>query len=117
MIRRAGNLRDALLVILGLAVISCSNRLEGEQVLTPEKFEEVYVALLEQAVSGKNAPADSAKTFDRDAILNTYGTSKKQYQLTVATYNQEYTKWREFFNEVTKRLDQNLKQEGSRRKP
>jgi hypothetical protein len=86
-------------------------------VLTPERFAEIYVALLEQAVPGRNVPTDSLKRFDGDGILKKYGTSKKQYQITVASYNQDYAKWQEFFKEVTKRLDQNLKQEGSRSKP
>ena len=100
-----------LLVFLPL-MLSCSTGPRA-RVLTPDRFVTIYVDLLESSITKSNVPVDSAAMADSaQAILARDGTSRAEFDSTVAWYNADVRRWRPFYEDVSREIERRIKSGG-----
>jgi len=88
-----------------LTLTSCENQTSQEKLLEAERFTQIYIALLEEGIKLKNLSPDSAHVFEGEAILSTFSVTQEEFRETVRFYNQDLTRWREFFSAVVKQSE------------
>jgi hypothetical protein len=109
MSRPHAHIRYLIILAATLTLASCEKQRPQEKLLEAERFTQIYVALLEEGIKHKNLSPDSARVFDAEAILSTFGATQEEFRATVRFYNQDLGRWKEFFSAVLKQSE--LKQE------
>lgn len=102
------NTRIWTVLILIMPMSSCARK-PARPVLPPEKFEAIYVALLEEGEEFKKPIADSARHFDADSLFRSFGTSEEAFRSSVDAYRNNPGEWKGFFEGVIRQLDEKLK--------
>lgn len=95
-----------LIPILILSTCSCSKEEPRSAVVEKDKFESVYVELLDSAQVIQSAPTDSTLSPVAERILKRHEIPIEQFKATVRFYNADAKKWKEFFEDVVKRIDE-----------
>jgi hypothetical protein len=89
-----------------LFLISCDSGRRPSGVMDEERFVTVYCDLLQQSLRSRNTRADpSTAAANAQAILDSAGVSRDSYQATYRWYNEDVTRWKAFWEEVTKELE------------
>ncbi len=104
------NLTSWIFVIL-LCVVSCSENkhLPGDTI-PREQFMQLYIELLVAGERGDYPTPDSAKSWNKkalvDSILSKYDVTEAQVQGTIQEYCKDPQLWKEFYDDVIKRLEE-----------
>ena len=98
-----------VLLLLTLSVSCRPTPSPLEQTLSTERFQSLYVALLEEGVRYRNLPPDSSRHFNVDSIFHAFNTSEGEFRSTVASYRADPKNWQLFYEAVSKRLDEKQK--------
>ncbi|MCC6397178.1 MAG: DUF4296 domain-containing protein [Bacteroidetes bacterium] len=94
------------LLLAMLFLTSCDAGRRPAGVLDQERFVAVYCDLLQQTLRSRNTRADpSTAAANAQAVLDSAGVSRDSYQATYRWYNEDVTRWKAFWEEVTKELE------------
>ena len=101
-------------------ILGCGGKPQSLKAPIPqEKFIQLYVDILIAGESGKLSRVDSSFTPPRSAVLdsiyNRYGVTEVQVQQTIDEYSKDLRRWKEFYDEVIKRVG-TLQQEEQKKK-
>lgn len=101
-------------------VVGCSensSRLPGT--IPKETFIRLYIDVLIAGESSHLSSTDSAKTGTGRRIIDSlyakHGVTDIQVRQTIEEYNKDLNRWKEFYDEVTKRLEAMQKDEQSKK--
>ena len=94
-----------------LCAVSCSeNRHPPGDTIPREQFTQLYIELLVAGERGVYPTPDSAKSWNKkalvDSILSKYHVTEAQVQQTIQEYSKDLQLWKEFYDEVIKRLEE-----------
>ena len=78
--------------------------------LSEDRFQSVYVALLEESEKNRALPADTARHFKADSIFRAFNTSESEFRATMGSYRSDPKKWQKFYEGVVRQLDEKQKQ-------
>lgn len=92
------------MLIFFFSVCSCSKKESPTSAIEKEKFESAYIELLDSAQVIQSAPTDSTLSPAAERILKRREVSAAQFKATVRFYNADTKKWKEFYEEVMKRV-------------
>ena len=108
-----------VLSALAIAYQACSRQGKpNSNQISREKFVNLYVDLLIASEGGAFNGKDSTAGFiRRDSLLNKYGMSETSFKTTLDSYGNDLTIWKEFFDEVMKKLDTPQKGERAPERP
>jgi hypothetical protein len=98
-------MRFLLLTFLLFACLSCADKNRTPNMLSRSEFESVYIELLDSASVNAQVPMDSVMSPATNRILRRRGILLSQFTATVLAFNDEPTKWKEFYESVTKKID------------
>ena len=93
-----------LIILLFAGIFGCGKRLSSD--IPPEKFAAIYIDLKLSKASIPNADS-LMKTPDKEflnSILKKHDVTPEQIRMTVDSYNKDVSKWKEFYEHVSKRL-------------
>jgi hypothetical protein len=98
----------------------CSdNKPKSVGVIPQEKFIQLYIDILVAGESGYLSSTDSVKAaMGRNIIDSLYASNRvteTQVRQTVEEYNKDLIRWKEFYDEVSKRLEEMQKEEQKRK--
>lgn len=99
--------RVQILFIL-ISFMGCGDR-NHKPTLPPEKFEAIYAALLEDGGKIRLLGSDSTRQAHTDSILRSFGTTEEVFRSSVDAYKADPSKWKEFFEGVTRQLEEKQK--------
>jgi hypothetical protein len=74
-----------------------------------EKFQSVYVALLEEGERYRRLPPDTSRHFNADSIFHAFNTSEEEFRSTIAFYRADPKNWQVFYEAASKKLDEKQK--------
>ena len=97
-------LRPVAIIALGVILQSCDAGPQGS-LAQPEKFAEVYVALLIASAGDTLLPAQS------DSIFAAHGCNRVQFEAAVKHYSTKAERWQPVFAAVVERLKTELEAE------
>ena len=100
-------LRSSLLLI-PVVFVACNERQPGN-VVAPDKLEEVCAALLEEGGRMRPMQFDSTRQAYTDSIFRSFGTTEGAFRSSLDTYKTNPELWKQFFEGVTKKLEQREK--------
>jgi hypothetical protein len=103
-----------ILLLLTLSLSCRQAPSPPEQTLPLERFQSVYVALLEEGERYKRLPPDSSRHFSADSIFHASNTSEREFRSTVASYRADPKNWQLFYEAASKRLDEKQKTHGTK---
>lgn len=96
--------RITLIILLFTGLFGCGKRLSSE--ISLDKFAAIYIDL--KLSNASTQSADSLmKTSDKEIlnrILQKHNVTPEQIQMTIDNYNKDAAKWKEFYENVSKRL-------------
>jgi hypothetical protein len=97
-------------IIFSLEIWGCENKSNSE--LSPEKFAEVYIDLTLSKATTRDADSLIMKSNYEflDNILKKRGLTRKRVESTINSYNEDFVKWKDFYEIVIKKLAE-IKQE------
>jgi hypothetical protein len=96
--------RIILIILLFTGIFGCGKRLSSD--IPPDKFAAIYIDLKLSKASVPNADS-LMKTSDKEIlnrILKKHNVTPEQIRMTVDIYNKDVSKWKEFYENVSKRL-------------
>ena len=100
-------MRPAFVITLLLLITSsCSQKQQANNIIDKEKFEAMYVELLDSAQVIQSSPADSTLSLIAARILKRHEASPEQFKATVQFYNSDTKRWKEFYENVVTRIDE-----------
>ena len=73
--------------------------------LSEEKVESIYIALLETQENGITHSPDSTAGLLVDSVFRAFGTSSEEFRAEIATYKSDPTRWKGFFEAVVKKIE------------
>jgi len=79
-----------------------------------ERFVELYVDLLIAGESGRLSNDTTSKRFI-DSLYAHYGVGDTQVRITLEEYSKDLHRWKDFYDEVTRRLEAKQKEEQSKK--
>jgi hypothetical protein len=88
-----------------------SCRHEGQSNILPEsKFVSVYARLTAVTVTARPVPPDSLGSARLvDSILTLEGVTREQFDATVRWYNEDVQRWKPFFDQVVRALEDSVR--------
>lgn len=93
------------LVITAGSFAGCRDETPPLNIIGEEKFVAVYALLLTDAKPGEAKP-DSLAHPGRIALLEREGITEEEFRATLAWYNRNPERWREFYKQVTRHLEE-----------
>lgn len=97
-------------VLLMMLVWGCKGEKQPKDMIEKEKFEAIYVELLDSASRVEKDSADVTMSPPAARILKRHQVSVDQLKATVNYYNADTKRWRLFYEDVVKRVnEQSLK--------
>jgi hypothetical protein len=101
----------AILFVLMLLVPIASCRQERDANILPEsKFVSVYGRLTTASVTARPPLPDSlARKEFVDSVLALEGVTRDQFETTIRWYNEDVQRWRSFFDEVVRALEDSVR--------
>ncbi len=95
------------LALEGLAIAcSCNREMQSPEVIDREKFEAIYVELLDSAATSQPATSDSTLSPTAERILKRHNVDILRFRATVQAYNSDTKKWKEFYEDVVNRFEE-----------
>ena len=108
-------MKHILLLLFTITMTSCEVQRETTHVIEPKKFAAIYAELLEAAVRTRQSGTDSVSAAkNTEAVLARSETTREEFQVTVHWYNADVRRWKPFFEEVVKKLEENTKRGGNK---
>jgi hypothetical protein len=96
-----------LCIVAALALFwSCANKPQPDDVIDNERFESLYVELLDSASVGPPAISDSTLSPTAERILKRRDVNLKMFRATVRAYQSNPRRWKEFYENVVRRYEQ-----------
>ncbi len=103
------------LLILSLAVSGCLPGKSRGDLLDRRGFAETYSDITASVWAAKRTTSDTvALARVADSVLSARGITPEQYRRTVEWYNADAERWRGFYDEVTKILEDRSRREAER---
>lgn len=101
MMRRA----TFIFILITLGFCGCDKKTSA--VLPPNKFAVIYVDILLSKASVKSADSlpESPDIETLDKVFHRHNVTKEQIQSTIDNYNNNVSKWKEFYSIVTNELE------------
>lgn len=100
-----------LTAVLLLAISSCREK-QPANVLPEPKFVSVYARLTTATVTARPVPPDSLGSAQIvDSILALEGVTREQFEATVHWYNEDVERWKPFFDEVVRALEDSVQRQ------
>lgn len=103
--------KRAFPLVLVLAFVSCHRPATTPEVLEKEKFVSTYIALLKRSTHAPGGGIDSTFLRDKAAVFAEEGVTEAQYRNTIRSYATRPEDWKDFFDEVVRRLGQQILEE------
>ena len=82
--------------------------------LSDDRFQSLYVTLLEESEKFRTLHPDTAMHFNPDSLFRALDTSEREFRITVDSYRADPRKWQKFYEAVVKRLDERKKQSATK---
>lgn len=105
----------SILIILSLLLECSEDKRSATNTIARETFTQVYIDLLIAGESGYLSPADTTKTATKkaaaDSIFTKYGVTESQVRKTIEEYKKDLRLWKEFYDDVIKRLEEIQREE------
>lgn len=103
------------LCILSL-VFGCSgNRQTANEVIPRETFIQLYIDFLMTGESGTPPSSDTIQSTEKksavDSLYAKYGVTESQVKKTMEEYSKDLQRWKDFYDEVIKRLEVTQREE------
>jgi len=105
-----------LIILLFAGIFGCGEKLPSD--IPPDKFAAIYTDLKLSKASVQNADS-LMKTSDKEflnRILKKHNVTPEQIRMTIDNYNKDVSKWKEFYENVYKRLVELKKERTEREK-
>jgi hypothetical protein len=99
-------IKHTLVLLLTVLLWGCSRDNQPQGILDEERFETIYIALLDSAQQVRATAVDSGAHPVALRILERYGATVEQFKATVAYYNSDTERWKDFFQRVIRRLEE-----------
>ena len=84
-------------------------------VISEDKLQSVYAALLEEGDHYRVVGSDSSNHFNADSVFHAFNISEQEFRSAIEAYRSEPGKWQKFFEGVIRKLDE--KQNAQMKKP
>ncbi len=98
-----------ILIVVIFPFVSCSQK---DKEIRMETFVNIYVELaISKGMGSVNQLTDSIFITEKNTILKKYNVSEEQIRNTIAFYNKDVYKWREFYEKVVRRFEELQKKE------
>ena len=104
------------LVTTLVLIASCQESSPPKQALSDDRFQSVYIALLEEGKRYRDVPHDSTKQFRSDSIFREFNISEREFRLTSAAYRTDPGKWQKFYEGVIEKLNEKQKKQSGKLK-
>lgn len=105
-----------LLVISISTLAACNWRNQDNRPLDRQSFVSLHADLTATLWKAKRVTADStALARVADSVIAAHGVTRQRYELTYSWYNADPERWKGFFDEVGKVLEERARQEATRR--
>ncbi|MDL1891843.1 DUF4296 domain-containing protein [Sphingobacteriales bacterium CHB3] len=101
-------MRQIVTFALLLFLVSCSERKSSVAVIDSKKFEMIYLELVDSALVVQAQP-DSVVSPVAERILARHEVTAEQFRATVREYNKDTRVWKEFYDNVLRRIDERMK--------
>ncbi len=100
-------MRNILLIVaFSLIVCGCTKDKQPKDILEREKFESLYVELLDSAAITERDSANISISTTAQRILNRREITLAQLKATVGYYNEDSERWKEFYGGVVKKVNE-----------
>jgi hypothetical protein len=93
------------LLLTAASIIGCRDEKPPSGVIGEQKFVAAYALLLTETKPGEVKP-DSVAALSRTSILLEQGISEEEFRTTLEWYNKNPERWREFYKQVTRHLEE-----------
>ena len=96
-------------IALVFLLAGCTQQNTPVHILDKEKFPAVYVALMEAKAKRTRLTdhtVDTTFAKDKEEIFTKFGATEEEFRATVLSYGSDVRKWREFYDDVVRRLEQ-----------
>jgi hypothetical protein len=97
------------ILALLLLLASCSQNQNPASTIASDKFEAIYLELLDSAAIAQPSATDSTLSPTAERILHRHEITVEQFKATVASYNADTRKWKEFYENIVKKYDERSK--------
>lgn len=94
------------LIVLGLTL---SSGCKENKVIDEEKFINIYTDIIIARDTTSLSPNQESENAIINAVLKKWGTTPENYQETIKYYNQESSRWEDFFSKAIKHLEEKRK--------
>ncbi|MBX2991168.1 MAG: DUF4296 domain-containing protein [Bacteroidetes bacterium] len=101
-------MRQIVTLALLLFLASCSERKSPVSAIDADKFEKIYLELVDSALVIQAQP-DSLVSPVAERILERHEVTAEQFRATVREYNNDTRVWKEFYDNVLLRIDERMK--------
>lgn len=101
-------MKKNLLTILLTVSCSCTTNITPQNVIERKIFVAMYVMLLDSAQVVQSAPGDSTLSPVAMRILKRHEATPEEFKATILFYNSDTRKWKEFYEEVVKTIDERM---------
>ncbi|MER3525344.1 MAG: hypothetical protein C4326_15200 [Ignavibacteria bacterium] len=98
------------ILIAGVCLAACTKRASQPPVLDQERFAAVYIALMDSSQHIQSSAVDSAAHPVALRILEREGVTLDEFRRTIAYYNADTERWKEFFQFVITKLEERRNQ-------
>lgn len=102
-------MKSRIWVVFCLILFFACTEKTPKSVLPSDKFEAIYIALLEEGGSARVFHSDSTRQAKVDSIFHSFGTSEDAFRVSIDAYRANPEKWKEFFEGVTNKLEEKQK--------
>ncbi len=99
-------MKHTLVLLPTVLLWGCSPGNQPQGILDDEQFETIYIALLDSALLVRATAVDSGAHPVATRILERRGSTVEQFKATVAYYNSDTERWKDFFQRVIRRLEE-----------
>lgn len=101
-------MKYSLLTILLVTLLACSRKDSSPRPISDERFENVYLDLLDSMQTAQAAALDSLPTPVAERILKRHNVTLDEFKATVASYNAAAQKWKDFYEHVAAKMEQRI---------
>jgi hypothetical protein len=91
-------------MLLAVILCACSKNEPSSETVDRERFESVYIELLDSAQGIRSSPSDSALSPVAEKILRRHEITGEQFRATVRHYNSDAEKWKDFYETIVQRI-------------
>ena len=102
-------MRQIVIIVSMLALCACSDqKAEPVEGIDSEQFELIYLELVDSAQAVQAKP-DSLLSPVAERILARHQVTAEQFRATVKEYNKDTQRWKKFYDNVLRRIDERTK--------